>query len=133
MRKTAIRWRDLLRGPGCAVLLSLLAACAPFGGAPPGRPASAASASNAPASNAPASNAPAASAPASNAPAASAPAAPRAVAGSVAEREFLGTAAPAEIDRAERRFYVYGNALPAQYPVDWFQIRFMTADGQGGL
>jgi Secretory lipase len=138
MTKTAIRWRALLRGPGYAVLLTLLVACAPFRGAPPGRPASAASAANAPAPNAPASNAPAANAPAPNAPAGNAPAdaapaPPRVVAGSVAEREFLGAAAPADIDRAERRFYVYGNALPAQYPVDWFQIRFMTADGQGNL
>lgn len=101
----------------CLALLGpLLAACAPFGGGEaPGRPASAAVA------NQPA-GAPAAPA---------APGAPAPAPGAITERSLVGTVSPADTDAATRHFYVYGNALPAQYAVDWYRVRFITTDGLG--
>jgi hypothetical protein len=99
------------------VLLGVaLGACAPFGQSqPPGRPAAAAVAGEpAAAQRAGAQGAPAG-----------------VVRGAISERRLVGSAAPADIDRASRRFYVYDNALPAQYGVDWYQIRFTTTDRQG--
>jgi dienelactone hydrolase len=88
-----------------------LVGCGPFGERqPPGRPAAAAVAGE---------------------PAGAQPAPSSAIKGAVTERRLVGSAAPADIERASRRFYVYGNSLPAQYSVDWYQIRFTTTDGKG--
>jgi hypothetical protein len=113
MTKSATSWSPLPFILCLALLSPLLEACAPFGGGErPGRPASAAVAERA------------AAAP-------GAPAAPGAAPGSIAERQLVGTVSPGDTDEATRRFYVYGNALPAQYAVDWYRVRFTTTDGQG--
>jgi hypothetical protein len=96
---------------GAALLALVLGGCGPFGRSESaGRPSAAAVAGE---------------------PAAAQQAPPGVVRGAVSERRLVGNAAPADIERASRRFYVYGNDLPALYSVDWYQIRFTTTDGRG--
>jgi hypothetical protein len=60
-----------------------------------------------------------------------APATAPVIPGAIVQRWLVGAVSMPEIDRASRRLYVYGSALPAQYEVDWYQIGFTTTDGQG--
>jgi hypothetical protein len=51
--------------------------------------------------------------------------------GTIVERELAGSASPAEVDQIVARFLVYDNALPAEYPVDWYRITFLTKEEDG--
>jgi len=51
--------------------------------------------------------------------------------GRVLEQAHEETFLPGDIDEIGQRFYVYGNALPARYAVDWYRIRFSSLDRDG--
>jgi hypothetical protein len=59
---------------------------------------------------------------------------PRPATGTIVRRDFVRLATKREVDEVSDRFYVYDNALPAQYAVDWYRLRitssFVAPDGQ---
>ncbi len=57
--------------------------------------------------------------------------APEPAQGRVLEQARRETFSPGDIDEIGQRFYVYGNALPARYTVDWYRIRFTSLDRDG--